>query len=496
MKTLICLGAAVALTAGALYGQPASGGSAPDRVNEMKVFHGVTAGDVHAWTAELVKPEYRGRRTGDAGFDKAAAWAADRLKEWGLKPFGGNGSYFQYFPQPYNDVLAESSLKGYFRLGQDTLVKEYVSRRDFFTTAQSGDGKVTAPVVYVGYGIHAPELGWDDYRGADVKGRVVLCELGIPYGGKNNDSLVMWGRYMGHDTKVKMAAEAGAAGVLYIYPVSSPAPCADEKVVVAFVDETVARDLLKGTGRSLEELRRLSREGKGRAVNTGKEVCLESHTQYYPDRRGCNVIGLIEGSDPVLKNEYIMVGAHLDHLGMMPVLYPGALDNASGSAVALGVAKALGISGLPLKRSVVIALFGAEELGLVGSQYLADHLPFDAGKLVCLVNVDMLGKGTGFAVSTRDRWEDLVPAFAEGVEEWTRRPFTARITPWAFNPRPRTDGAAYVNRNLPAVEFRATGGKEKILYHHPDDGLAQLDPVMMQDAARAVAIAVVRLANR
>lgn len=496
MKKLI-LTLAVLVCAGQLFAQNQPSQLSDQQKAMMKAFHLVTPEDIHTFSYELLKDEYRGRRSGDVGYDKAAAYVIDHFKKWGLKPMGDNGTYENTFPQPYNDVQGVGHLKAYFKTGKDTIVKEYQARKDYFPTALSGNGEVSGEVVYVGYGVTAPELNYNDYKGVDVRGKIVLCEGGYPYQGKNLDTLKMWSKYQRAGAKIAAAAEAGAAGVLFISKYANPFPRrAQDDIVVAFVSRDAANELMAGTGRSLDQWRDRFKAFKAKPVFTGRTVSLAAETEFHPNTTTANIVGVIEGSDPVLKNEYIVLGAHLDHLGMLPEMYPGALDNVSGSVIMMSAAKALATSGVKMKRSVIVVLFAAEELGVLGAHHYLASLPYPKEKIACMVNVDMLGKGNGLMVNTANEWKDLVPYFQDGSENWARRPFSTIMKDWSYATTLFTDGNAFQNEKIPTIELRATGGPWPQAYHVPADTIDQLDPVIMADAARAMCIAVINIANR
>lgn len=463
----------------------------------MTAFHAATPEDIHTWAHELLKDEYRGRRSGDVGYDKAVAYVIDHFKKWGLKPMGDNGTYENTFAQPYNDVQSVGHLKAFYLLGKDTVVKDYLPRKDYFPTALSGNGDVTGELVYAGYGVTAPELKYDDYKGVDVRGKIVLCEGGYPYQGKNLDTLKMWSEHQRAGAKIAAAAKAGAAGVLFVSKYANPFPRrAEDDVVVAFISEATAKELMAGTGRTLGQWRDRFKAFKGKPVFTGRTVSVAADTKFYPDNTTANVVGVIEGTDPVLKNEYIILGAHLDHLGMLPEMYPGALDNVSGSVIMMAAAKALATSGVQMKRSVIVVLFAAEELGVLGAGHYLKSMPFPKDKITCMVNIDMLGKGNGLMVNTATEWKDLVPYFRDGSENWARRPFSTVMNDWSYATRMFTDGNAFQNEKIPTIEMRATGGPWPQAYHVPEDTIDQLDPVIMADAARALCIAVINIANK
>ncbi len=141
-------------------------------------------------------------------------------------------------------------------MGDDeTVTKTYSYGDDYWPWGISGSGEVTAEVVYAGYGISAPELGYDDYADIDVEGRIVITELGIPYDGDHPDSLAMWQPYVDHSNKVEFALENGAVGLIFAYHVASPRPTADPDFIFLAVTDEVVEDFLAGTGKDLAEVR-------------------------------------------------------------------------------------------------------------------------------------------------------------------------------------------------------------------------------------------------
>lgn len=461
----------------------------------MEAYHLISPQEIEAWAVELTSDAYRGRRSGDVGYDMAADFVMRHFREWGVQPKGDNGTYENTFAQPFNDVLGNGYLKAYFPQGKDLVVKDYAARKDYFPSAISDSGSVKGEVVYVGYGITAPELKHDDYKGYNMAGKIALIESGLPYKGKSEDSLKMWNKYLRAPAKIRAAANAGAAGVLLISPYSSPSPREVAGMVVTCINKQTAADLLSGTGRTPEEWRKLCDQFKNKPVPTRHEVDMAVQTRYSGNTTTANIVGVIEGTDPVLKDEYIILGAHLDHIGMLPEIHPGAQDNASGSVITMAAAKAIAQSKVELKRSIIVVLIAAEELGVFGADHYLKTLPYPKEKILCMVNTDMLATGTGFMVHSATEWEPLVACFREASENWTHRPFKASLTPWEYKARLFTDGNRFQNEGIPTFELKSTGGKWPAPYHVPEDTMVELDPVIMADAARVMAIAAIRLAN-
>ncbi len=468
--------------------------------NEYEVLidalHAVSENDISGWMHTMTSPEMRGRLAGDIGYDMAADWAAGKLGSWGLQPFFPEKGFFQEFDQPYTLIKDKGRLEVHIPVGEGTITKRYQYGDDYWPWGISGSGEVTAEVVYVGHGISAPELGYDDYADVDVEGRIVITELGIPYGGDNQDTLRMWRPYVDHANKVAFALEHGAAGMIFAYHVASPRPTADPGFVFLAATDEVVEDLLTGTGKELSEVRdHIQSTLTPMSFSTGKEATLALTSEYYPEGTTANVVAMIEGSNPVLKDEYLIVGAHLDHLGMMPVLFPGALDNASGSALALGIAKALATSGVDLQRTLIILLFGAEEVGLVGARQFVERFPHPREQIKMMINLDMVGRGNAFFAVTADPWRDLLDVLERNNERWVHRPFTTRSRPWQKPLRPRTDGMVFYMEKIPAITFGTRGATTPTLYHVPEDTMDQIDIEIMRDVVKVLTMSIIELGN-
>lgn len=468
-----------------------------DRDVLIKALHAVSEDDISDWMHTMISPEMRGRLAGDEGYDMAAEWAAGKFEEWGLDPFFPEKGYFQEFDQPYTLIKDKGKLAMHVAVDEgDTITKTYRYGDDYWPWGISGSGEVTAEVVYAGHGISAPELGYDDYAEVDVEGKIVITELGIPYDGDDPDSLAMWQPYVDHSNKVKFALENGAVGLIFAYHVASPRPTADPDFIFLAATDEVVKDFLAGTGRELSVVRENIRNTlTPHSFPTGKKATLALTSEYYPDGKTSNVVAMIEGSDPELKDEFLIVGAHLDHLGMMPVLFPGALDNASGSALALGIAKALATSEAELKRTVIILLFGAEEVGLVGARQFVERFPHPQEQIKMMVNLDMVGRGDSFFAWTAEPWDELLEVMERNNDRWVHRHFQTRSNPWQMPLRPRTDGMVFYMAQIPAVTFGTRGAETRALYHVPEDDMRQIDIEIMRDVVKVLTMSLIDLGN-
>src|SRR2546425_8485491 len=323
-----------------------------------------------------------GRRSGTAGGDRAARQIADALAAAGLRPGGDHGSFLQTF------VLETSSRGGpASALELSGPAPRRLERgRDWIPHGGSLGGEVTADVVFVGYGADLPDSGYDDYAGVDVRGKVALPLDGAP--------LHLAGARVSRLGKLIAAKRRGAVALLLAgTEVPSPETTAVRVGLVSGALTREAADLvLAAAGRTTTEAANaLAAAHAPGPFATGARARIR--VDIVPDEvRSANVVGILPGTDPALADEAVVIGAHYDHLGRVDgVVYPGADDNASGTAVVLGLARAFAAAG-GTGRTLVVALFGAEELGLIGSRHYVGWPLVPLARTVAMVNVDMVGR--------------------------------------------------------------------------------------------------------
>lgn len=273
----------LAAVAGLLPGQ--EGAKKPDPLlsedNLMAVMHSISSLTLFDYVKELSSEKYDGRLTGTPGFNKAAQWAADLFKRWNIKPGGDKGTYTQNFPNPYTLVLPgdEISLQISLENG-DVVRKPYVFENDFFPGSTSDSGTVTAEVVYVGYGITAPELNYDEYKGVDTKGKFVLVEPEVPISpDREADEFKRWRPYSFHDYKVKNAKAHGAAGMVYNYHIANPNCVFVKDFLLTYVSPGVVNDIFAGTGKKHDALVAIithNPDGAGKNLASGCEYNTKS----------------------------------------------------------------------------------------------------------------------------------------------------------------------------------------------------------------------------
>lgn len=351
-----------------------------------------------------------GRGTGQRGGDIAAEYLATQFAEYGLKPAGDNGSYLQKVPLVGITTLPETRFSLLPDKGAAMDLKpldDYVA----YDQTQQPTSEIDTRIVFVGYGIEAPEYRWDDYKGVDVHGKVLLMLVNEP---PSDDPYFFKGKaltYYGRWTyKYEEAARKGAVGVILIhkedmasYPwevvrnsnsgeksylkVEGPA-----LKVASWVQLDVARKLVSESGMNLEKLMTDARSRDFHPVDLPAK--LQAHmVSKVRAFESNNVVGILSGANRKLKDEAVIFTAHYDHLGIRPDMpgdniYNGAADNATGCAILLELARAFSIAKDRPARSMIFASVTAEEQGLLGSEYLGKHPPIPAGKIALDLNYD------------------------------------------------------------------------------------------------------------
>ncbi len=465
----------------------------------LGAMRGISGATLFDYVKELASPKYQGRLTGTPGYQAAAQWTEQLFEEWKVRPAGDNGGYEQHFANPYTLVLPGERLSLLIPVAAgDVIERPYAFDDEFFPGSTSDSGSVTADVVYAGYGITAPDLNYDDYAGVDVKGKLVLVEPEVPMRPDPNPELFKkWRPYSFHDYKVQNAARHGAAGMIYDYHIANPNCVFVPRFLLTYVGTTVVKDLFAGTGKKHEAVvDSIGKTLRPASFDLGKTMTVKNVTEHHAEGIGTNVIAVLDGTDPTLKHEAIVIGAHLDHLGMNDQLMPGANDNASADAVLLGAAQALARSGIPLKRTVVFVLFGAEEQGVKGSEYYVAHPVVPNDRVKVMLNLESVGHGeivtaSGGGGNFQDAWS----CFDRNNAKYVHRQM--RVGPTSNLARPRQDAAHFMWANVPTLSFGAAGGRQipVATYHTTHDVPEYVNPEMLQDLARLVYLSVVERAN-
>jgi len=479
----------------AYLGAQEKSGILTDEQKTLHVLHSISSHTLFDYVKELASDKYEGRLTGTKGFNDSADWVAAHFSAWGIKPAGDNGTYLQAFPNPYTLIFEDCEVSIHIPVGDSFIKKYYRYEDEFMPGATSGSGEITAEVIYVGYGITAPELGYDEYEGVDVRGKIVLMEREAPVSpGGDPDLFKKWRPYSFHQYKLENAVAHGAKGMLYNYgPISNPNNAYAADFVYSHVGDAAVADIFAATGRTHKGvLAKIKNELKPQSFSTGKVFTIRNSTEHNPDGVGSNVIGILEGADPTLKDEVIIVGGHLDHLGRCYEIMPGANDNASAIAVILGLAEAMSKSAIQPRRSIMFNCFGAEEQAVAGSKYYMEHPVVPLEKTIAFINMDGVGCGDTISALAAQNY----PEFWEYIKKANDRYIHREIIPryFANNARPRLDAARFMWKGVPTISF-AVGGAPSF-YHITKDDIDTITPEILEDMAQLLFVAVLDLANQ
>jgi Zn-dependent M28 family amino/carboxypeptidase len=351
-----------------------------------------------------------GRAPGTLGEQKTTAYLADRLKAYGLEPMGENGTYFQRVTMLAHRILPTTTSE--VRGGGKTLRLTNLQDVALSSGTPMPELRLTdVPMIFVGYGVVAPEQQWDDYKGTDVRGAVLVFLNNDPpsddpkvFGGK---ARTLYGRWT---YKYDIAARKGAAGAIVIhtdtsagYPWSVVSKSGESLLLAsdaatstlkmkAWMAEGTTREVLRMSGLDLDALVAAAAKPDFRPVRlkTTYSSVMRMTVRTFD---GVNVLGLVRGRDPELSKDVIVFSSHHDHFGIgTPVrgdsIYNGALDNASGCAMSLELARAFASMQPRTERSLLFTFVTAEEFGLLGSAYLAQHLPVPLAHAAANINID------------------------------------------------------------------------------------------------------------
>jgi hypothetical protein len=460
----------------------------------LNAMHSISSHDLLEYVKIQCDDKFQGRLTGTPEYQTCAEWLAREFSKWGISPAGENGTWFQWFEVPYTMIYPECGVTLHIpAANKGEILKPYKYVSEFMPGSTSGSGEITAGVVYAGYGVTAPELGYDDYAGIDVKGKIILLEREVPVSpSAGAEKFQPWYIYSFHQTKLENAVKHGAIGMLYNYgPIGNPNNSYDENFIYVHVGDSVVHDIFSGTGKDHDQIvKNIGANLKPQSFNTGKVVTIEMTTSYNPHGRGSNVIGLIKGSDPELSKEIIIIGAHLDHLGKCYDIIPGANDNASAVAVMMGVAKAMAGGKIPMKRSVMFIAFGSEEQALLGSKAYIKN-PIMPLERSVLLNMDGVGIGHSISANSGKDFPVLWSFIEDANKKYIHRNLITNSFPNLG--RPRLDASIFLIAGVPSLSFSTFGSEN--YYHVPQDNIGIIKPEIMEDLAQLLFVSVIEMAN-
>ncbi len=437
----------------------------------------ITSEEIKEHITFLASDELKGRDSGTDEIMEAAEYIADEFAEYGLEP-AFDGDYFQTFSFIKTIRLTEKNSMTITADGEDINLQ---LSEEYTTVPFSGNAVVNADLVFGGFGISASDLNYDDYAGIDVKDKVVLVFRNTP------EPLTPHSEFDAYSPLRKKAAVArdkGAAGIIFINPYDKNL-VSDDLVefsydrggsMTDFAVVNMKRDrleeIMNAQAISLEEVYTQIVETKNPSSFAIKNVTVQISTEIEEvEASSWNVGGTLKGNDPKLKNEWLIIGAHFDHLGMggegslyrgdVPEIHNGADDNASGTTGVLELAQKFASQKDNLKRSVAFFAFSGEELGLLGSDYLVNNLPFPTEDAITMINMDMIGRlkdsslivyGTG----TSSNWKDI-------LNKQNVYGFNLTFNDEGYGP---SDQSSFYGKKIPVLFF-FTGTHED--YHKPSD---------------------------
>ena len=451
-----------------------------------------SADAVMAHVKVLASDEFEGRAPGTRGEDKTVAYVADQFKKVGVKPGAADGTYMQGVPMV--GITADPATTLTFAKGTVKQTLKFKDDMVVWTKRVAPEVSLAASdVVFVGYGVEAPEFNWDDYKGVDLTGKTMVVLINDPpvpdpadatkldpktFGGR---AMTYYGRWT---YKYEMGAAKKAAAVLIVHetePAAYPFSVVQSKVTEQFdlvgpdknmgrvavegwitLDQAKALFAMAGQDFAALKARAATRAFTPVPLGVTASMTLKSAVRMVSSR---NVVGKIEGSDPALKHEYVIFTAHWDHYGIGPEvdgdkIYNGALDNATGVGAMIELGRAFAALPTPPKRSHLFLAVTAEEQGLIGSDYYARNPIYPLNKTLAVVNMDALniyGKTRDFTV---------VGLGASDLDDYARDAAAAQGRVIAPDPKPeqggyfRSDHFPFAKQGVPAIN--AGGGDDYI----------------------------------
>jgi len=458
-----------------------------NRSNQNKIDPGSTeimSFEILGHIKYLASDNLKGRLPGTPGSKLVIDYISKHWEAQGIEPAGTKG-----FKQSFSFINNVS-------LGQRNMLrirnsrKQYIVQKDFIPIGSSGNGSVNEDVVFIGYGLDINDsLSWHDYAEVDVRGKWVLLLLDGPDGDSPHSP---YGRHKTLYNKMIAARDHGASGILFmnrfetaddnnLRPLKYRQSSSTAGLPVIQITHSVANEILINHGQSIAELRsKIDEQLTPLSFLVGCKVSANVNLKLAKETAS-NMIGSIEGNDPVLKDEYIVVGAHFDHLGLggsrsgsldpdTIIIHNGADDNASGTAGILELSYKLMSNRHLLKRSVLFVCFDAEEKGLLGSKYYVENPVRNISNTAMMVNMDMIGRLNDNpvilgGVGSSGNFENII---ADARKNHTLDVET-NMSGMDFG---RSDHASFYRENIPVLFF-FTGAHED--YHKPTDDWDKID---------------------
>ncbi|MDH3626263.1 MAG: M20/M25/M40 family metallo-hydrolase [Acidobacteriota bacterium] len=487
-RTLVCLLTLTAIAQAANNSLPGDSGQ-------------ITADELRGHVGYLAADDLNGRDSGGGEIREAEAYIANAFERFGLAPLPGHDSFFLPF-HLYRSNFDKKTTNLTLSIGKEDVVGEV--GQQFRPFDFSDNGRVDAEVVFAGYGVSAPDLGYDDYAKIDVEGKIVLLLRHVPNESSGEGSFAAGAatRYGAFATKAQVAVEHGAAGMILVTDPLNHGPNDDLRIgrrltldrgslsagqqsgptfLAVHANQSIIGDWLQKAGADLSELQTALDSGKkthkltvnGLRASIG--VQRVEGAEAVPAR---NVAGFLEGSDEDLKNEWIVIGGHHDHIGGYhgegDTIFNGADDNASGISGVLELAQAFASREQRPRRSILFATFSAEEKGLLGSRAMVEQEHFPVHRTVFMFNLDMIGR------TDSDQIQVYGDGYARGLREIVdaaNEPVGLELTYAGTEYAGNSDHASFYQAGVPFMFF-FTGLHDD--YHQLGDHADKLDYDRMQ----------------
>ena len=463
--------------------------------------------------AFLASDKLQGRRAGTPAADEAAAYIEKQFRSYGLKPGSRDG-----FRQPFTFVSAVKLGEQHrFEVTTANGSRSLKVGEEFMPLAFSSPNPVSGALVFAGYGISAPALGFDSYSGIDPKGKIVLILRGSPDGDNPHGKFAEFTQPgLEIQNKTLKAREKGALGVVFV---SSEKNFRDDRlsrlhhdlnfldsgIPTAIVSREAAGSILASGGGSMSAVEAKAKEPSSAFLINGINVQLKTDVIKI-NGKSANVVGVLPGSDPQLSAEYVVIGAHYDHLGLggpeslaarpEGQIHHGADDNASGTTGLLEIARVLASERGKIKRSIMFIAFGGEELGLLGSGAYTKNPSTPLSTTVAMLNMDMIGRlrnGSLFVggVGTSPTWKPLLEKLngsaTNGAGNGSGKRFQLGFGEDGFGP---SDHQSFYVRDVPVLFF-FTGTHDD--YHKPSDTADKINGqglIQVAEFVREIAVSV------
>jgi hypothetical protein len=418
---------------------------------------------------QVLATQFDGRRAGTPAGRAAAQFIATAFEMMGLQPAGDNGTYFQNFEMPFLELAETPELT---LLSEGGRARTHFRHRVDFReniAGNSGPGRAEAEVVFVGAG------GPDEFAAIDVANKIALV---LPRAGASTNAIVREAMNQGALGVLLLAASEASVQIKPSYLIN----LAPQVIPALRVTRATADALLEKSGETVSTVVRRQ------PYDLGVRVRLSVVLQPIETVTVSNVLGLLPGTDPVLRNKVVIVGGHYDHVGRDPngTLFPGANDNASGTAVTLAIAKLFTSLAIRPRASILFVGWGAEEAGLVGSEHYVQHPVFALEDTLASLVLDVVGRGEGLQLVASGNPTLLLEEIRASAE-------ALGLPVHVQNGGGGSDHGPFLDAHVPAVLFIWEGSVQTI--HRPDDTIERIDRAKLRTTGMIAALTALQLAR-